>query len=559
MTALGVILRYRARTAWNRIRGLRNESLLKTLVVAAVGGGLWAALFAGSVKSLWFLRRFPDLREDIIYTTVALLFLTLTVLLIFSSAILSFGSLFRNAEARLLLASPVPAGSVYAYKTVDGLVFSSWAFFVMGLPPLVAYGMDVGAPAVYYAGLLLFFVPFTIMTAAVGTLMGFAITALVPRRRGVLLGLVIGAAIIAAALIAFRLLGARREGLAFGELWKERILGHLSFLRSRFLPHTWLTRGILLLAAGKLADVVVDWTAMASSAAFACLLGDFVARRTYARAYSSAAAGSPSRNYRRAAVARAAEFLARPAGRISALFVSKDVRLFLRDPAQWSQVAIFFGLLGVYVLNLRSLQYDLSKGFWQHLVSTLNLAAACLTLGTLTTRFVFPQISLEGRRFWVLGLAPAKRRDILLGKFVVYLGGTLLVAETLVVLSNVMLRMPRGVFVVQTATAALVCVGLTGLAVGLGAIYPNYRETNPGRIVSGFGGTLTLVLSAVFVFTMVAIVTVPAQMRLVDATLGPRGYVRWAAGSMVLACLATALAAGLPLYYGARSLERAEF
>ena len=31
--------------------------------------------------------------------------------------------------------------------------------------------------------------------------------------------------------------------------------------------------------------------------------------------------------------------------------------------------------------------------------------------------------------------------------------------------------------------------------VGLGAIFPDYRETNPARIVSGFGGTLTLILS----------------------------------------------------------------
>ena len=31
---------------------------------------------------------------------------------------------------------------------------------------------------------------------------------------------------------------------------------------------------------------------------------------------------------------------------------------------------------------------------------------------------------------------------------------------------------------------------LNALAVGLGAVYPNFREDNPSKIVSGFGGTL---------------------------------------------------------------------
>ena len=36
---------------------------------------------------------------------------------------------------------------------------------------------------------------------------------------------------------------------------------------------------------------------------------------------------------------------------------------------------------------------------------------------------------------------------------------------------------------------------LCGLAVGLGALFPNFKEDNPSKIVSGFGGTLCLVAS----------------------------------------------------------------
>jgi ABC-2 type transport system permease protein len=40
---------------------------------------------------------------------------------------------------------------------------------------------------------------------------------------------------------------------------------------------------------------------------------------------------------------------------------------------------------------------------------------------------------------------------------------------------------------------------LNALCVGLGTLYPNFAETNPGKIVSGFGGTFCLVLSFVYI------------------------------------------------------------
>jgi len=558
MSALGTILRYRARAARNRLAQLRDESMLKTVVIMAAGGGLWVGLFAGSLRAFAFLDQYPDLREDIVYSGVALLFMALTVLLVFSGAVISLGSLFGNAEAAFLMSKPVPPGSVYAYKTFDGLVFSSWAFLVMGLPPLLAYGIDVGAPATYYLGLPLFLAPFTLMTASAGTFIGLLLTGLLPRQRGRAVIYVGTAILIVGAVYALRTLAPDSGGLPLEE-WRENVLGRLHFLRSRRLPHGWLTRGILMLAAGRAADALVPWLAATTSGVLAFLLGDFVARRVYARAYSTAASGGGKRRYGREIVARVARALARPSGRISSLFVSKDLRVFLRDPAQWSQVLIFFGLLGIYILNLRSLRYSLPEGFWQHLVSTLNLGAASLTLGTLTTRFIFPQVSLEGRRFWVLGLAPVRRREILYGKFAFSLGGALLIAESLVIFSNAMLRMPAGIFVVHMIAAALICIGLTGLAVGLGAIFPDYRETNAARIVSGFGGTLTLVLSVVFILTVVASVAALSYMRLVSASIGPRAFVRWAVVTVGFACVSTALAAGLPLRYGARTLDRAEF
>jgi ABC-2 type transport system permease protein len=44
---------------------------------------------------------------------------------------------------------------------------------------------------------------------------------------------------------------------------------------------------------------------------------------------------------------------------------------------------------------------------------------------------------------------------------------------------------------------------LNALATGLGALYPNFREDNPSKIVSGFGGTFCLVSSFIYIVAAV--------------------------------------------------------
>jgi ABC-2 type transport system permease protein len=56
---------------------------------------------------------------------------------------------------------------------------------------------------------------------------------------------------------------------------------------------------------------------------------------------------------------------------------------------------------------------------------------------------------------------------------------------------------------------ALMSASLSGLAVGLGALFPNFKEDNPSKIVSGFGGTLCLVISFLYISVFVALFALP--------------------------------------------------
>src|SRR5690606_21630442 len=127
--------------------------------------------------------------------------------------------------------------------------------------------------------------------------------------------------------------------------------------------------------------------------------------------------------------------------------------------------------------------------------ASMNGGACALILASLTSRFVYPQMSLEGFRFWILGLAPLTKRQLIWQKYALSVGVTLPLPLIIVVLSCLFLKVSTLHFAVSVYTIVLATFSLSGLAVGLGSLYPNFQEDNPARIVSGMGGTLNLLMS----------------------------------------------------------------
>ena len=245
--------------------------------------------------------------------------------------------------------------------------------------------------------------------------------------------------------------------------------------------------------------------------------------------------------------------LLRPLSPPAAALVLKDTRLFWRDPAQWIQFMIFFGLLCIYVVNLRNVAFNFQNPFWETLISYLNLAASALTLSTLTTRFVFPQFSLEGRRLWILGLAPIGLRKVLLQKFWMSCLGSMAITISLMIVSSLLLHLPWSKVAFFAGAIGLMSAALSGLSVGLGALFPNFKEDNPSKIVSGFGGTLCLVASFLYITVFVTLAALPDLRRVAK--------IAWPlpdAAPHVLAVLISAAVLFIPLLTAMRRVKNLE-
>ena len=543
---------------WRRLLSLRQQSRLLTSVIflfifSYLGLSFW--LF---YEGLHFVSRFPGLGTMLMERLLFLLFAFLFILLLLSNLVISYTNLFRNKEAAFLLTLPVSAQTIFRWKFIESALLASWAFVFLIAPLLAAYGLTRGVEWHFYALTLVLIGLFIVLPAVAGSWVAVNLARYIDRRVFQVVGLAAVVGLVAGAAFYFR-----PETLP-PEMAETRVLAVLDkmLLKTRFanyplLPSFWLSRSVLEWADGAMAVAIFYMLVLLANVLFFGML----AFTRMGGVFYDAASVVQSRasvfgrwqwfhvlSRRRQAKSHELGLAERLAARlhwvdadVRALLV-KDARMFWRDTTQWAQSLMLFGLLGVYIFNLRHFSQQLGNPFWVHLVSYLNLGACSLNLATLTTRFVYPQFSLEGKRLWIVGMAPLGLVRIVRAKYWLASGAALTITLSLIWLSCYMLQMAWPQTLYFAGAVTVMTFTLTGLAVGLSVLYPNFKEENPSKIVSGFGGTFCLVLSFLYILGSVVLLAMAApwtgttepSLLHIAANLGGFGALSFALGYLPL-------------------------
>jgi ABC-2 type transport system permease protein len=538
--------------------------MLKILIIVLFSSGFWYSLFKLFTLGLNFIHETSDtlltpilvgaLRDSIFY----FFFFCLVLMLVISNSIISYISFFKSRESGFLMTLPVSFENFFLYRMIESLVFSSWAFVFLATPLLGAMGSCYGLGIDFYIFAGASLVIFILWPALIGGCIALIVTIVFPRSIKMLL-ILLGAILLAGGLIIISKLAILRGALGVDIQLAQEVLDSFGFARNPLLPSYWVARGILLCCDGQTSEALFYLGLILSNVLFAAALIYILATRLVPKGWfisqGITRAKRPSMSFLwDKLIYRTIFFINHRIRRV----IIKDAKSFVRDPVQWTQFLIFFGLLALYFLNLRTFSYQERDITWRHIVAQMNLAATALTLSTFTSRFVFPQLSLEGRRFWIIGMAPLKRDRILTSKLILSILFSLIISQTLLTISSVMLVTPLILAILHAVTLTGICVGLSGLAVGLGALYINLKEDNPSKIVSGFGGTLNLVLSWGFTVLVIAVQYIPCHYfftrHMLTAELFHL-YVLIAIGLVIIISFVTSI---IPMLIGLHAFRRLE-
>jgi ABC-2 type transport system permease protein len=571
----------RLRESRSQLRNLFTNSRMRTGLVISLSIFFWVGLFSLFYLGFSFVVSNVGMpgatyHAQTVQFVFTLFFMSLQVMLIFSAGIILYGGLYASNETTLLLTLPVRDSRLVFYRFQEALFFSSWGFFLLASPMMIAYGLVVKAPWYYYAYLPGLMISFAYIPCALGAIACLVLISRVPHLRRIIVGAIALVVVAIAYSSIWNTLDIDNADL-LGTAWFKQTFRRFEFTRGEWLPSTWLSNGLLESARRQGSDPGdLPWlesgkylVVLVSNALFLHVVLLWVGGLVYRDSYYGLNSRQARETHARLAwVDRIVEKLMFLFSRETQLLVIKDIRLFRRDPVQWSQFIIFFGLLMLYFANIdrfRQHRADLSIMTWVNIVSFLNLAVVGLILSTFTTRFIYPLISLEGRRFWILGRLPIERDTILWGKFLFAACGSWIPCAALVLASDILLDVSILVMLVHQFISVLLCTGLSGMAVGLGAIMPDFREQSPSKIAAGFGGTLNLVLSAIYILLVVLMTALPCHFYLLtsDADLQsqighPQNLKLWVGLGLVGVLVLAALVTVIPLRSGLKAFRNLE-
>ncbi len=548
----------RFRILRNKLKNAGRHSRLKIVVVWLMVIGLFAGTFYVPFRAFVFLNSMGHFGLVIIDRLLYLFFMGLFMMLVFSNCIICYSSAYKTRETQFFLSLPIRYTQIFLIKFIDSIFLSSWMFLCFLMPILSAYAVVRGLGAGFYLSLILFFIPFAVICAAIGCMITMLLVRFLSAKMLRILFLAAAGLFLTGCgwLVITGKAAARSENEVLFLL--TNLVPHFGLSQFAFAPNFWISEGLFKTIAGAYKQAGLWWLLLVSNALFLSQILILLSRKFYYSGWLKTVFSADKKIYLsgKGLSEKLIKRIAFIKPSIRSLII-KDIKVFCRDPMQWSQFAIFFGLLAIYFANIRNLGYQNVLPFWKNLISFLNLASTNLTLASLSVRFVFPQLSLEGKRFWILGLAPIEKKDLLNEKCWLNSSVALCISLPLIILSNFMLNVSAHLMFLSILVVVLMCLTLTSLCIGLGALFPNFKEDNPAQIVSGFGGTLALVLCLVYIVVNVTALGLPFHL-FVTAQITQRVFKMLIVLSSVFLCVFSAATIFFSLSAGYRALDRLE-
>jgi ABC-2 type transport system permease protein len=560
MRSLLTVVAPKWRTARARFRQGRQAGPGRAVVLGAVAVVFWAVVFGVLYRVLAYFRGVEEIGPLLAGKLLGLVLLSFLSILLLSNVVTALSSFFLAKDLDLLVAAPVDWLDLYLAKLGETMLHSSWMVALMAVPIVAAYGVVYDGGWLFPLVVLAVFLPLLTLPAVIGSATTLILVNVFPARRTRDLLSVITIAAAGLLVMLFRLV--RPEQLARPEGFNN-LLDFLTVLRaptSPLLPSEWATGSIMgyLVGPWDPLDLVLLW----STAGVFVALGAALHAQLYPTGFTKAQEGA-ERFVRgwfwQAAMAPAARFMSVAKRE----FIVKDIKLFFRDTTQWSQLILLGVLVVIYLFNIRALPLFTGEQvpfFFVTLVSFLNLGLAGFVLASIAARFIFPSVSLEGRQMWLLRSSPLDLRALLWSKYWTGTIPLLVLALIITVFTNVLLRATGFMMAVSVGTIVLLTLAIAALALGFGALYPQFETENAAQIPTSFGGLVFMMTTVALLAAVIVLEAAPvyAYLQATRADQPLQISLRLALpflGVILLCGLATAL----PLRIGLRRMEQFEF
>jgi ABC-2 type transport system permease protein len=395
-----------------------------------------------------------------------MIYMTLFSMLLLSALLTALDVFFISRDLHFLFSTPLPVRSVFAWKMLETGAYSSAMVVFFSLPILFFYCRYFAPGPGQVLQVLLAFLLFVAGGVLAGILLGLVIPAFFSVRRLQPVLSVFSIILISSIVVFLRLLRPERflEPSEIDNVLKY--MGSLDLKIFYYFPFSWLARAMSLTANGRSAPFWKTIALLAMLAAGLLALVLWLRKKYYLQLFDKLNRGGKGyykSRWRPAALRK--DYLP---------LLRKEMKTFLRTPAQWSQLLIVGALVAVFVINMKMI--PMPHPSVKNFVSYLNLVMAVFIVSGLNSRFTFTSIPGEGPGQAHIFSSPFAKVKFYRFKLLFHLLPLLFVGFALYALGDLALHFDNFTRFIALVFLAPAIVFLTTLALVLGI---ETNETNP--------------------------------------------------------------------------------
>ncbi|MEO0447039.1 MAG: hypothetical protein AAF191_13280, partial [Verrucomicrobiota bacterium] len=382
-----LLFRTHVRMFRSRALVMARESRLMVLLLASFLTVYGVLGFWGFGRGIELVEKLPGVGGFLGDRIIYLIFFFFLIMLIFSVGITNYIGMIKGPEIRWLLTLPLSHRVLFLWKSTEALFAAGWSVLFLSTPLLLSFAIHRGAPWSFYPFSSLALLAFLFLAGSAGSLLFLILLKWISRPVALVVGGVAALALLAYGGIVAVDAQQVKQQRTLGVVAVDKVLKHTEGSVHPLSPSTWLSRSVIQWTRKKQVDsgfhsfVLTSWALMGVMAACWAGRGWFYLAWNHGQERNAEAA---SRQRAKKAGLPMEWPLRRTRvlgmGRALRAVIAKDVLTFFREPSQWVQFLVVFGLLLIYALNLRNLGYNYRDPFWASVISYVNLTVSALAV-----------------------------------------------------------------------------------------------------------------------------------------------------------------------------------
>jgi ABC-2 type transport system permease protein len=497
-----------------------QETFSAKLIIKNISASLVYILFA--VGIFYFTKNILSyLIEDVkigmfllhrfIFVVLFIFFMTVNI----GNIVVSYSTFYKSSEVGFLLTTPISFAKIFFIKFLDNFFYSSSTLLLMVSAALAGYNSYLGLPWFFIPVEVAFLIlPFMIIAGTLG-----AITLLVIMRLAAIFGMkkvITSLAIFyASSTILFYIFSSPVQLVTKVFTYFPNLNYYFGFLESpvvKLLPNHWVADGLYWLASGKL--IAAGWNIfllIVVSSVF-LIFALFLARKWFYKTWlvflnlSNELSLKKKKNYK-TLFAFERNSILKP---VQEVLLKRELLLFIRDPSQWTHFLVMAFLITIFVISISSLDVMILNAYDIYLKTIVYLIIYLFNvflIASMSLRFIFPLVSLEGETIWKIRSAPVDYKKMILTRLFIYFLVIFTIGQILNFVSNFQFSIL--LTAISQLNTAFVTITLVSLNFGMGSVYSNFKEKNPIRVASSQGASLTFLFTIIYLVFLIVLLFVP--------------------------------------------------